>query len=121
MQDFGRLQNEMLRACRLVVDTGAHSKQWTREQMIEYMTSNNPMTVEDATKETERYIDNPGQALSYKIGMIKILDLREKAKRELGAKFDIRDFHDVVLKNGAVPLPVLEELVNAYIAGKKAA
>ena len=84
MQDFGRLQNEMLRACRLVVDTGAHAKQWTREQMIEYMTSNNPMTVEDATKETERYIDNPGQALSYKIGMIKILELREKAKTALG-------------------------------------
>ncbi len=121
MQDFGRLQNEMLRACRLVVDTGAHAKHWTREQMIEYMTSNNPMTVEDATKETERYIDNPGQALSYKIGMLKILELREKAKIELGAKFDIRDFHDVVLKNGAVPLPVLESLVNDYIAAKKAA
>ena len=119
MQDFGRLQNEMLRACRLVVDTGAHSKQWTREQMIEYMTSNNPMTVEDATKETERYIDNPGQALSYKIGMIKILELRERAKKELGPKFDIRDFHDVVLKNGAVPLPVLDGLVNDYIAAKK--
>jgi uncharacterized protein (DUF885 family) len=119
MQDFGRLQNEMLRACRLVVDTGAHSKKWTREQMIEYMTSNNPMTVEDATKETERYIDNPGQALSYKIGMIKILELREKAKSALGPKFDIRDFHDVVLKNGAVPLPVLEGLVDDYIAAKK--
>ena len=118
MQDFGRLQNEMLRACRLVVDTGAHSRKWTREQMIEYMTSNNPMTVEDATKETERYIDNPGQALSYKIGMIKILALRDKAKSALGAKFDIRDFHDVVLKNGAVPLPVLESLVNDYIAAK---
>ncbi len=121
LQDFGRLQNEMLRACRLVVDTGAHSKQWTREQMIEYMTSNNPMTVEDATKETERYIDNPGQALSYKIGMIKILDLRERAKKALGPKFDIRDFHDVVLKNGAVPLPVLDGLVNDYIAARKAA
>ena len=121
MQDFGRLQNEMLRACRLVVDTGAHAKHWTREQMIEYMTSNNPMTVEDATKETERYIDNPGQALSYKIGMLKILELREKAKSQLGRKFDIRDFHDVVLKNGAVPLPVLENLVDDYIAAKKAA
>ena len=119
MQDFGRLQNEMLRACRLVVDTGAHAKQWTREQMIEYMTSNNPMTVEDATKETERYIDNPGQALSYKIGMIKILELRERARKELGPKFDIRDFHDVVLKNGAVPLPVLDGLVNDYIAANK--
>ncbi len=121
MQDFGRLQNEMLRACRLVVDTGAHSKKWTREQMIEYMTTNNPMTVEDATKETERYIDNPGQALSYKIGMLKILELREKAKAALGEGFDIRDFHDVVLKNGAVPLPVLEELVDDYITAKKAA
>ena len=89
--------------------------------MIEYMTSNNPMTVEDATKETERYIDNPGQALSYKIGMLKILELREKAKSQLGRKFDIRDFHDVVLKNGAVPLPVLENLVDDYIAAKKAA
>ena len=89
--------------------------------MIDYMMANNPMTLEDATKETERYIDNPGQALSYKIGMLKILELREKAKSELGAKFDIRDFHDVVLKNGAVPLPVLESLVNDYIAGKKAA
>ena len=121
MQDFGRLQNEMLRACRLVVDTGAHAKRWTREQMIEYMTANNPMTVEDATKETERYIDNPGQALSYKIGMLKILELREKAKAELGAKFDIRDFHDAVLKNGAVPLPVLEGLVDDYVAAKKKA
>ncbi len=121
IQDFGRLQNEMLRACRLVVDTGAHSKKWTREQMIEYMMANNPMTVEDATKETERYIDNPGQALSYKIGMLKILELREKAKSQLGDRFDIRDFHDVVLKNGAVPLPVLEELVDDYVAAKKAA
>ena len=121
MQDFGRLQNEMLRACRLVVDTGSHAKQWSREQMIEYMLSNNPMTVEDATKETERYIDAPGQALSYKIGMLKILELREKAKTALGDRFDIRAFHDVVLKNGAVPLPILEELVDDYIAARKAA
>ncbi|MGH8249385.1 MAG: DUF885 domain-containing protein [Steroidobacteraceae bacterium] len=119
MQDFGRLQNEMLRACRLVVDTGAHAKKWTREQMIKYMLDNNPMTVEDATKETERYIDNPGQALSYKIGMLKILELRDKAKTALGADFDIRDFHDVVLKNGAVALPILEELVDGYIASKR--
>lgn len=121
MQDFGRLQNEMLRACRLVVDTGSHSKKWTRQQMIDYMLANNPMTKEDAVKEVERYIDNPGQALSYKIGMIKILDLREKAKKQLKDKFDVRDFHDVVLKNGAVPLPILEELVDDYIAKKKAA
>ncbi len=120
MQDFGRLQNEMLRACRLVVDTGSHSKKWTREKMIKYMLDNNPMTVEDVTKEVERYIDLPGQALSYKVGMIKILDLREKARKELGDDFDIREFHDVVLKNGAVALPILEELVDAYIARKKA-
>lgn len=121
MQDFGRLQNEMMRAARLVVDTGGHSKRWTRERMIKFMLDNNPMTVEDATKEVERYLDLPGQALSYKIGMMRILDLREKAKRELGPKFDIRDFHDVVLKNGAVPLSILEEMVDAYIARKKAA
>ena len=121
MQDFGRLQNEMLRAARLVVDTGGHSKKWSREKMIEFMLENNPMTPEDAAKEVERYIDLPGQALSYKIGMIKILDLRDKAKSELGDAFDLGEFHDVVLKNGAVPLPILEELVDAYIARKKAA
>ncbi|MEZ5892287.1 MAG: DUF885 domain-containing protein [Parvularculaceae bacterium] len=120
MQDFGRLQNEMLRACRLVVDTGSHAKKWTREQMIAYMLDNNPMTEDEAVKEVERYIDNPGQALSYKVGMIKILDLRAKAKKELGDKFELRDFHDAVLKNGAVALPILEELVDAYIAAKKA-
>ncbi len=120
MQDFGRLQNEMLRAARLVVDTGVHSKKWTREKAIKFMLDNNPMTEEDATKEIERYIDLPGQALSYKIGMIKILDLRDKAKTALGDDFDIRDFHDVVLKNGAVALPILEELVDDYIAAKKA-
>ncbi|MCA8887435.1 MAG: DUF885 domain-containing protein [Parvularculaceae bacterium] len=121
MQDFGRLQNEMLRACRLVVDTGGHSKKWSREKMIKFMLDNNPMTEAEAAKEVERYIDTPGQALSYKIGMIKILDLREKAKKELGDRFDIRDFHDAVLKNGAVALPILEELVDDYIARKKAA
>ncbi len=120
MQDFGRLQNEMLRAARLVVDTGVHSKRWSREKSIKYMLDNNPMTEEDATKEIERYIDLPGQALSYKIGMIKILALRDKAKAELGDDFDIRDFHDVVLKSGAVALPILEELIDAYIAGEKA-
>ncbi len=120
LQDFGRLQNEMLRACRLVVDTGAHAKKWTREQMIDYMLANNPMTPEDAAKETERYIDNPGQALSYKIGMIRILALRDKARAALGARFDIRDFHDAVLKNGAVALPILEELVDDYIAARSA-
>ena len=121
MKDFGRLQDEMLRAMRLVVDTGAHAKHWSRQQVIDYMLANNPMTPEEATKEDERYLDSPGQALSYKIGMLKILGLREHAKAELGDRFDIRDFHDVVLKNGAVPLAVLEELVDDYIAKKKAA
>jgi uncharacterized protein (DUF885 family) len=120
LHDFGRLQDEMLRAARLVVDTGAHAKRWTREQMIDYMLANNPMTPEDATKEVERYIDTPGQALSYKIGMLRILELRERARAALGARFDIRDFHDVVLKNGAVALPILEELADAYIAGHSA-
>ncbi len=120
MQDFGRLQNEMLRAARLVVDTGAHARHWSRERMIEYMLANNPMTPEDATKEVERYIDNPGQALSYKIGMLKILELRERAKVALGNRFDIRDFHDAVLKNGAVPLAILGELVTDYVAKKNA-
>jgi len=119
MQDFGRLQNEMLRACRLVVDTGGHAKKWSREKMIKYMLDNNPMTAEDAEKEVERYLDMPGQALSYKIGMIKILDLRAKAEKELGNKFDIRTFHDIVLKNGAVALPIMEELIDAYIAKEK--
>lgn len=121
MQDFGRLQNEMLRAARLVVDTGVHSKKWSREKAIKFMLDNNPMAEEEVTKEIERYIDLPGQALSYKIGMIKILELRDKAKKELGDDFDIREFHDVVLKNGAVALPILEELVDGYIASKKAA
>jgi uncharacterized protein (DUF885 family) len=85
------------------------------------MLANNPMKEDEAVKEVERYIDNPGQALSYKIGMIKILDLRAKAKKALGDKFDIREFHDAVLKNGAVALPILEELVDDYIAAKKAA
>lgn len=121
MQDFGRLQNEMLRAARLVVDTGVHSKKWSREKAIQFMLDNNPMTEEEVAKEIERYIDLPGQALSYKIGMIKILELRDKAKEELGDDFDIREFHDVVLKNGAVALPILEELIDGYIASKKAA
>ncbi len=120
MQDFGRLQNEMLRAARLVVDTGVHSKKWSREKAIKFMLDNNPMTESEATKEVERYIDMPAQALSYKIGMIKILNLRDKAKGELGDTFDLREFHDIVLKNGAVALPILEELIDAYIANTKA-
>lgn len=118
LQDFGRLQGEMLRAVRLVVDTGAHARKWTREQMIEYMLANNPMTREQAVKEAERYLEAPGQALSYKIGMRKLLALRERAQAALDDQFDIREFHDVVLRNGAVPLSTLEALIDDYIAGK---
>jgi uncharacterized protein (DUF885 family) len=104
---------------RLVVDTGIHHSRWTREQAIDYMKQNTGMSDRDVTAEIERYIVMPGQATAYKVGMMKILELREKAKQALGDKFDLRDFHDVVLKNGAVPLDILEKLVDRYIAEKR--
>lgn len=118
--DFGRLAMELWRACRLVVDTGLHAKQWTREEAIEYLKENTPNPEGDIVKAIERYIVMPGQATAYLIGKIKIMDLREKARTELGEDFDIRDFHDVVLANGAVPLDVLEAEVDRYIAETKA-
>ncbi len=118
--DFGRLAMELWRACRLVVDTGIHTKKWTRKQGIEYYTSNTPNAVSDAVKMVERHVVMPSQATAYKIGMNKIIELREHAKVALGQKFDIREFHDVVLKNGPVPLNVLADLVDVYIADKKA-
>jgi len=118
--DFGRLAMELWRACRLVVDTGIHTQKWTREQGIEYYTSNTPNAKSDAVKMVERHIVMPSQATAYKIGMLKIIELREKARAELGANFDIREFHDVVLKNGPVPLNVLTEFVDIYIQTKKA-
>ncbi|WP_240220917.1 DUF885 domain-containing protein [Rheinheimera hassiensis] len=118
--DFGRLAMELWRACRLVVDTGIHAKKWSRDQAIQYLLDNTPNTQTAVEKAIERYIVMPAQATAYKIGMIKIVELREKAKTELGDKFDIRQFHDVVLKNGAVPLDVLEQLVDEYIAASKA-
>ena len=118
--DFGRLAMELWRACRLVVDTGIHAKKWSRDQAIQYLLDNTPNTQTAVEKAIERYIVMPAQATAYKIGMIKIVELREKAKTELGEKFDIRQFHDVVLKNGAVPLDVLEQLVDEYIAASKA-
>ncbi|AFT80159.1 hypothetical protein AMBLS11_17970 [Alteromonas macleodii str. 'Black Sea 11'] len=121
LDNLGRLQAELFRAVRLVVDTGIHDKRWTREEAIDYMVRNTGMALSDVTSEIERYIVMPGQATSYKVGMIKILEIREKAKQELGDKFDLRDFHDVVLKNGAVPLAILEELVDEYIAEKQGA
>jgi uncharacterized protein (DUF885 family) len=119
--DFGRLAMELWRACRLVVDTGIHAKKWTREQAIQYLADNTPNARTEAENSIERYIVMPSQATAYKIGMIKIVQLRDKAKTALGDKFDIREFHDVVLKNGAVPLDVLESLVDAYIKGKQSA
>lgn len=116
--NIGRLQAELFRAVRLVVDTGIHHSRWTREQAIDYMKKNTGMSDRDVTAEIERYIVMPGQATAYKVGMMKILELREKAKSALGDKFDLRDFHDVVLKNGAVPLDILETLVDRYIAEK---
>ena len=116
--NIGRLQAELFRGVRLVVDTGIHQKRWTREEAIEYMKLNTGMADSDVVSEIERYIVMPGQATSYKVGMMKILSLREKAKLDLGDKFDLRDFHDVVLKNGAVPLDILERLVDRYIIAK---
>jgi len=117
--DFGRLAMELWRACRLVVDTGIHSKKWTREEGIAYYTENTPNAMSDAVKMVERHIVIPSQATAYKIGMLKILELRESARKDLGEKFDIRGFHDELLKYGAVPLNVLEDKVNAWVASQK--
>jgi len=119
-QDFGRLYDELLRAVRLVVDTGIHAKRWTRDQVMEYFRQNTPNPERDIFTETNRYIVMPAQATAYKIGMIKILELRELAKKELGAKFQLREYHDLVLRDGAVPMDLLEENVKAWIAKKKA-
>ncbi len=119
MQDFGRLYDELLRAVRLVVDTGLHAKKWTREQTMDYFRKNTPNPERDIFTETNRYIVWPGQATAYKVGQLKILELRELAKKELGAKFDLREYHDLVLKDGAVPMDLLEENVRAWIARKK--
>jgi uncharacterized protein (DUF885 family) len=114
--DFGRLAMELWRACRLVVDTGIHAKKWTREEGIAYYTENTPNARLDAIKMVERHIVMPGQATAYKIGMLKILELRAKAKNALGDQFDIREFHEVVLSHGAIPLTILENFVNEYIS-----
>jgi uncharacterized protein (DUF885 family) len=105
---------------RLVVDTGIHHKRWSREQAIDYFLTNALLSRLDATKEVERYFNNPGQATSYMIGQLKIFELRDRAQQALGDRFDIRDFHAVVLENGAVPLEMLEQLVDRYIAARSA-
>ena len=119
-QRFGTLSDEMLRAMRLVVDTGIHSKGWGRDKAIDYMMSHSDMGKTDASNEVERYIAIPSQALAYKIGALTIQRLRAKAKAELGDRFDIRDFHAQVLMTGALPLPILEKKIDAWIAAKKA-
>tara|TARA_Y100000588_G_scaffold208589_1_gene222504 strand:- start:119 stop:1852 length:1734 start_codon:yes stop_codon:yes gene_type:complete len=114
-EQFGKLTYEMWRACRLVVDTGIHAMGWKREEAVEYMTKNTALSFHEINTEVDRYISWPGQALSYKIGEIKIRELRKKAKDQLGNKFDIRDFHEVVLSQGTVTLSILEERINKYI------
>ena len=118
-QRFGTLSDEMLRAMRLVVDTGLHSKGWTREKAIDYMLANSDMGKTDATAEVERYIAIPTQALAYKIGALTIMRLKDKAKTQLGKKFDVREFHNQVLNTGALPLTVLEKKIDDWIAASK--
>jgi uncharacterized protein (DUF885 family) len=118
---YGHLQSEMLRAIRLVVDTGLHSKKWSRQQVVDFFHDHSNTAEVEVQSETDRYIVWPGQALGYKIGQLKIMELREAAKAQLGDKFDIRGFHDTVLGNGALPLNVLEERVKEWVASRKAA
>jgi len=118
---FGQLSGEMWRACRLVMDTGIHSLGWTRQQSIDYLKTNAGKEDHDATVETDRYIVWPGQALAYKIGQLKIRELRDFATKELGDKFDVRTFHDAILANAALPLDVLETRIREWVAAQKTA
>ena len=117
--EYGRLQNEMWRAVRWVVDTGVHSQHWTRQQMVDYFHEHTAMDDENINTEVDRYIAWPAQALSYKMGQMKILELRERAQKELGPKFDLRAFHDAVLDSGPLPLDVLETKITEWIAERK--
>ncbi|HKD10421.1 MAG TPA: DUF885 domain-containing protein, partial [Thermoanaerobaculia bacterium] len=118
--DFGRLQDEILRAIRLVVDTGLHAKKWTRQQVVDFFHAHSAIDEVEVQSETDRYISDPGQALAYMTGQLKILELRAKAQKELGDRFDIRTFHDAILDAGALPLDVLETRIDAWIAAAKA-
>ncbi|WMJ70992.1 DUF885 family protein [Stenotrophomonas sp. 24(2023)] len=120
-EDFGRLTYEMWRAARLVIDTGVHSKGWTRDQALAYLRDHTALSEHEVTTEVDRYISWPGQALSYKLGEIAIVRLRAQAEKELGDRFDIKAFHDAVLKQGSVPLPVLEQQIQQFIADSKKA
>jgi uncharacterized protein (DUF885 family) len=119
--DLGRLQAELLRATRLVVDTGMHAKHWSREQAIQYMQSTTGMAPSDVTMEVDRYIVWPGQACAYMIGMKVILDLREEAMSGLGPRFNLKEFHTQILENGPMPLWLLQKNVESWIAGEKVA
>lgn len=118
--DFGRLTYEMWRACRLVVDTGMHSLGWTRQQAIDYLAENTALSMADVEQQIDRYITWPAQALSYKIGELKIRELRQRAEQKLGKNFKIRDFHDQILKNGSLPLDILEELFDLWLVDQVA-
>ena len=118
--DFGRLSYEMWRACRLVVDTGIHDLGWSRQQAIDFMAENSALTLHNIATEVDRYISWPGQAVAYKLGELKLRELRRTAEEKLGARFDVREFHDVVLSEGAIPLDVLERLVGDWLARKSA-
>jgi uncharacterized protein (DUF885 family) len=117
--DLGRLQAEMFRAVRLVVDTGMHAKRWSRERAIEYMLSKTGMTEAEVTREIERYVVWPGQATAYKVGQLYMLRLRAMAENQLGDAFDIREFHEMILMNGAMPLEILEESVESWVETQK--
>jgi uncharacterized protein (DUF885 family) len=119
--DYGRLSDELLRAVRLVLDTGVHYKHWTRQQMIDYFHEHSSEDEPDIQSETDRYIAWPAQALGYKLGQLEILKLRDRAQQQLGAKFDIRAFHDEILNGGALPLDVLDARVNGWISAQKSA
>ena len=119
--DYGRLMSEMWRAIRLVVDTGMHAKGWTQQQALDYFRENGSIPQAAMESEIQRYLIMPGQATAYKVGMIKIQELRRKAEAELGERFDIRGFHDTILGGGAMPLDLLERRVDQWIARQKAA
>jgi uncharacterized protein (DUF885 family) len=119
VQRFGALDAELWRAIRLVTDSGIHFKGWTRQQTLDYMFENSPSEPTRAISEAERFAAIPGQALAYKIGQLKIVELRKRAEKALGAKFDVKKFHDEVLKDGAMPLEVLEAKIDRWIGSQK--
>jgi uncharacterized protein (DUF885 family) len=117
--DYGRLTSDLFRACRLVVDTGVHYKHWTRQQMVDFFHEHSDESEPDLQAEVDRYVAFPAQALSYKLGQLEFLKLREEAKKRLGTRFDIRKFHDEMLAGGALPLDVLAARTEAWLAGRK--